>query len=237
MKKTSTPITKGRSYTKKKSKKEQEKEAPFKIYKGAGLTIKFFKSKKKRIEEDPFLKITHPDGSTEWEMSSDVDSKQTEWAGRLHEYCDEEVFHAFRVIRHAERRSCGDKYMHYPSPEDEFGEAYRRFIVPIAQRLNGIEWASHEEAERMKKEALHWVSLVLNESFPPLDLKARRVLGLIETARRLCQEHDRLPLKKELWSAVRRRDPKTFTVGEDTERNLLKMAGLHKLPQARRGGK
>jgi hypothetical protein len=211
MKKTSTPVPKGRSYT-------------------------LVKSKTKQKEEAPFLKITHPNGRTEWKMSSRVHTKHTDWSGRIHA-CAEDVDRAIHVIEKAERRSCGDEDVDNLPSEDEFREAYFRFIVPIAQCLNGIGSASPEKAERMRKEALHWVSLVLNESFPPLDLKARRVLGLIETARSLCQEHDRLPLKKELWSAVRRSDSKTFTVGEDTERNLLKMAGLDKLPQARRGGK
>ena len=209
MKKTSTPVPKGRSYT-------------------------LVKSKTKQKEEAPFLKSTHPNGRTEWKMSSRVDTRHADWSGRIHA-CAEDVDRAFHVIEKAERRSCGDEDVDNLPSEDEFREAYFRFIVPIAQCLSGIGSASPEEAERMKKTALHWVSLILDEAFPPLDLKARRVLGLIRIAHSLCRKLDRLPYKKEVWSEARRRDAKTFTLGEDTEGDLLKKAGLDGLGQARRG--
>jgi hypothetical protein len=191
-------------------------------------------SKTKQKEEAPFLKITPLNGRTEWKMSSRVRTRHTDWSGRIHA-CAPDVYRAIDVIKNAEMRIRDDEYMQNLPFKDECREAYFRFIVPIAQCLNGIGSASPEDAERMKKTALHWVSLILDEAFPPLDLKARRVLGLIRIAHSLCRKLDRLPYKKEVWSEARRQDAKTFTLGEDTEGDLLKKAGLDGLDQARRG--
>jgi hypothetical protein len=187
-------------------------------------------------KEEPFHKITRPDGTTDWVMGSDVHFQHEDWGGQI-SYLDEDVDRAKHVIMQAEWRRFGGEYIDNLPFGEEFTVAYHHFIVPIAERLNGIGWASPEEAERMKKTALHWVSLILDEAFPPLSLKARRVLNLIRIAHSLCRKLDRLPYKKEVWSEARRRDAKTFTLGEDTEGDLLKMADLDNLPQARRGKK
>jgi hypothetical protein len=125
--------------------------------------------------------------------------------------------------------------------EDLALEAYRHFFVPFAEKLSTVRGSgSRAEAEKVKQQALHWVSEVIDNALPItlqtgiLDLKCWR---LITWARDLCYTLDRLPKKKELWDEARKQSPQAFTIGEDVERIMLKKAGLDGLPQARRGGK
>ena len=111
------------------------------------------------------------------------------------------------------------------------------FLRPIAITLAEIDRGLPEEAERLKQQALDWVRLIFDKAFPAGDLESERVVGLIEIAHSLCRKLDRIPYKKEVWDEARARDKKLFVVGEDTERKLLKKAGLDGLPQGRRGRK
>ena len=119
-------------------------------------------------------------------------------------------------------------------------EAYNRFVAPFVWRMSEARLATPEDADKIKQEAFHWLSQVIDFAFRRTSTLKRddhRASLLIYIASDLCKTFDRLPRKKEVWEEARKRNPELFTVGEDVERTLLKRAGLASLPQARKGGK
>jgi hypothetical protein len=119
-------------------------------------------------------------------------------------------------------------------------DAYIRFVAPFVWKMSEARLATPEDADKIKQEAFHWLSQVIDFAFRRTSTLKRddhRASLLIYIASELCKTFDRLPKKKEVWEEARKRNPELFTVGEDVERILLKKAGLDSLPQARRGRK
>jgi len=118
--------------------------------------------------------------------------------------------------------------------------AYGDIILPFAWRIRKVRSATPEDADKIKQEAFHWLSQVIDHALrniSPFKKDDYRAYLLIVIAGDLCRTLDRLPKKREVWEEARKRNPELFTVGEDVERTLLKKAGLDGLDQARRGKK
>lgn len=155
---------------------------------------------------------------------------------------DKQFWRATDVLMRATMRCTDGFFMDEISMEpvktEEALDAFCHFLLPFASRLRGALSAGQEEAERIKREALHWLASVIDNTFPDtlqMEGDEKRVAGLIVIAHDLCQTLDRIPRKKEVWDAAKELDPKTFNIGEDTERIFLRKAGLALLPKATRG--
>lgn len=114
------------------------------------------------------------------------------------------------------------------------------FVLPIARKLSGIIRGSSNDAEKKKREALHWVGGIIEKTFAVrllADKDEMRALQLISTAHRLCNSLDRLPTKKELLAEAKRWRKRLFELGSNMERLVLDLAGLKDLPQSHSGGR
>ncbi len=116
-------------------------------------------------------------------------------------------------------------------------EIYHVFVKPLLEQLTRAQYGTGRVKEQAKDQALAWASRVLDAAFFPVDPQTMRVPWMLAVAYNFCEEYDRLPTKKELWLAVRRRHPRAFDIGEDMEAKLIKLAGLSGLPQSRRAKK
>ena len=185
-------------------------------------------------KEPLFYAITIPDGRTVWRMSGKLYQKKADLL-RFAKNEDKELQAAAVALTIASARCLlgnADDLEDHPIKWTEGQPAFAGFLLPLAKRLQGLNRANQEESEKIKKEALKWVGLVIENSFPHV-LQSRHVqresAQLIDIAGLLCNRHNRLPTKQEVKIA----SPWWGSTEDNTWWKRFRDAGLSDLPPAR----
>ena len=79
--------------------------------------------------------------------------------------------------------------------------AFAGFLLPLAKRLQGLRGENQEKCDKIKKDALKWVELVIENTFSDVLQSSpveRDCAQLIDIACLLCNRLNRLPTKKEV---------------------------------------